>query len=82
MINTSKHVERSFDGFLKPLSPEETENYNNSKFNRPKQKIDEIIVFQTGIFTDIFKLLSKSVNKKLETGELKTLISGFSNIEN
>lgn len=38
-------------------------------------------MFQTGIFTDIFKLTATSINKKIETGELHKIIAKLVSIE-
>lgn len=55
--------------------------YENNHVTRNPEKIDEIIMFQTRIFTDIFKLLSIAINKRITNGKIGEMINNFINIE-
>jgi len=69
-----RYIEQVAEALTHKLEDYELEWYNKHHVKRPLTKIDDIIAFQTGIFTDIFKLLASNINKKIANKEILTLI--------
>jgi len=79
-LDSESLLEKLAEHMSVPLSDEEKAWTRKHHIKRPKAKIDEVIMFQTGLITDIFNLLAINVNKKISSGEVDEQIQRVFNL--